>query len=29
VAKNIVLWIGLPRGEKSKKTSNEFADIDA
>jgi preprotein translocase SecF subunit len=30
VAKNIVLWIGLPRGEKAKKASrNEFADIDA
>ncbi len=30
VAKNIVLWIGLPRGEKVKKASrNEFADIDA
>ena len=29
VAKNIVLWIGLPRGEKVKKSSSEFADIDA
>ena len=29
VAKNIVLWIGLPRGDKVKKSSNEFADIDA
>jgi preprotein translocase SecF subunit len=29
VAKNIVLWIGLPRGEKVKKSTNEFADIDA
>jgi preprotein translocase SecF subunit len=29
VAKNIVLWIGLPRGEKAKTSSNEFADIDA
>ncbi len=29
VAKNIVLWIGLPRGDKAKKSSNEFADIDA
>jgi preprotein translocase SecF subunit len=29
VAKNIVLWIGLPRGEKVRKSSNEFADIDA
>jgi preprotein translocase subunit SecF len=29
VAKNIVLWIGLPRGEKAKKGSHEFADIDA
>jgi len=30
VAKNIVLWIGLPRGEKAKSASrNEFADIDA
>ena len=30
VAKNIVLWIGLPRGETAKKASrNEFADIDA
>jgi preprotein translocase subunit SecF len=30
VAKNIVLWIGLPRGEKAKTTSrSEFADIDA
>lgn len=29
VAKNIVLWIGLPRGEKAKKSSNQFADIDA
>ncbi|HVG47362.1 MAG TPA: protein translocase subunit SecF [Rubellimicrobium sp.] len=30
VAKNIVLWIGLPRGEKAKTASrNEFADIDA
>jgi preprotein translocase SecF subunit len=29
VAKNIVLWIGLPRGEKAKPSSNKFADIDA
>ncbi len=29
VAKNIVLWIGLPRGEKAKKSTNEFADVDA
>ncbi len=29
VAKNIVLWIGLPRGDKAKKSTNEFADIDA
>lgn len=29
VAKNIVLWIGLPRGEKAKASRNEFADIDA
>ncbi|WP_210527479.1 protein translocase subunit SecF [Rubellimicrobium arenae] len=30
VAKNIVLWIGLPRGEQAKKvSSNKFADIDA
>ncbi len=29
VAKNIVLWIGLPRGEKVRKPGNEFADIDA
>jgi preprotein translocase subunit SecF len=30
VAKNIVLWIGLPRGEKAKpQSSNAFADIDA
>jgi preprotein translocase SecF subunit len=29
VAKNIVLWIGLPRGEKAKSSSNKFADIDA
>jgi preprotein translocase SecF subunit len=29
VAKNIVLWIGLPRGEKVRKSTNEFADIDA
>ncbi|MBP1805549.1 protein translocase subunit SecF [Rubellimicrobium aerolatum] len=30
VAKNIVLWIGLPRGDKAKKASaNQFADIDA
>jgi preprotein translocase SecF subunit len=28
VAKNIVLWIGLPRGEKAKATG-KFADIDA
>ncbi|MCC5976006.1 MAG: protein translocase subunit SecF [Rubellimicrobium sp.] len=30
VAKNIVLFLGLPRGEKPKKdTGNEFANIDA
>jgi preprotein translocase SecF subunit len=29
VAKNIVLWIGLPRGDKVKVLKNEFADIDA
>jgi preprotein translocase SecF subunit len=29
VAKNIVLWIGLPRGEKAKKPAGKFADIDA
>jgi preprotein translocase SecF subunit len=29
VAKNIVLWIGLPRGEKAKKAAGKFADIDA
>ncbi|TNC73448.1 protein translocase subunit SecF [Rubellimicrobium roseum] len=29
VAKNIVLWIGLPRGDKAKSSSNKFADIDA
>lgn len=30
VAKNIVLWIGLPRGDAAKKPSrNAFADIDA
>ncbi len=30
VAKNIVLWIGLPRGDKPKAASrSEFADIDA
>jgi preprotein translocase subunit SecF len=30
VAKNIVLWIGLPRGDKAKpQSSNAFADIDA
>jgi preprotein translocase SecF subunit len=29
VAKNIVLWIGLPRGEKAKASTNKFADIDA
>ncbi|TNC52842.1 protein translocase subunit SecF [Rubellimicrobium rubrum] len=30
VAKNIVLWIGLPRGDAIKKASaNQFADIDA
>lgn len=30
VAKNIVLWIGLPRGDKAKKPSrNAFADVDA
>jgi preprotein translocase subunit SecF len=31
VAKNIVLWIGLPRGEGAakRKSRNEFADVDA
>jgi preprotein translocase SecF subunit len=30
VAKNIVLWIGLPRGDAPKRASrNEFADVDA
>jgi preprotein translocase SecF subunit len=30
VAKNIVLWIGLPRGDQPKRASrNEFADVDA
>lgn len=29
VAKNIVLWIGLPRGEAARKTHSPFADIDA
>ena len=30
VAKNIVLWIGLPRGDAPKRPSrNEFADVDA
>ena len=29
VAKNLVLFIGLDRGDKPKKSSNEFADIEA
>ena len=29
VAKNIVLWIGLPRGDKPRAPTGEFADIDA
>lgn len=29
VAKNIVLWIGLPRGEKARKVGGQYADIDA
>lgn len=29
VAKNLVLYLGLPRGERAKPTGNQFADIDA
>jgi hypothetical protein len=30
MAKNIVLFLGLPRGEKAKKSDeNDFANIDA
>jgi preprotein translocase subunit SecF len=29
VAKNLVLFIGLDRGDKPKKSGNEFADVEA
>ncbi len=29
VAKNIVLFLGVDRGDKPKKTTNEFANVDA